>query len=351
MNTFTCNGIYKAEFDQFIEQVLTKYGKSAEATDRETIYLASTGNRVAKKEYADLIFYHKITVPNCYDKAFNLYLEAADIKLESGDCVCGGAGNPQAFAMLGYCLYNYKRDGHLKNCETIKMIEQYKGGDLTERIRTALYLAASCLEYTQMPAAINLIGRILDEASRSEELGKALSEDIAKLTTGSSDSYFETAAKSGYVYACNSLAQHEADIIVSMCIDKLNAGVGEFEVVNTITKELGEHIDKYVSYLKMSAEKYESYASNKLGLFYGSGEINSSKYNRKFNFRTFCDSALAKEYFINATMYPNKNSAWAYYNLIKRYPKDYNSNIDLLNEHMECIKRLDPKVYDLAMED
>ena len=49
-------------------------------------------------------------------------------------------------------------------------------------------------------------------------------------------------------------------------------------------------------------------------------------------------------------MYPDANSAWAYFNLIKYFHKDYDTNIDLLNEHMDCIKELNPAVYDIAME-
>ena len=39
-----------------------------------------------------------------------------------------------------------------------------------------------------------------------------------------------------------------------------------------------------------------------------------------------------------------------YFNLIKYFHKDYDTNIDLLNEHMECIKELNPAVYDVAIE-
>ncbi len=60
--------------------------------------------------------------------------------------------------------------------------------------------------------------------------------------------------------------------------------------------------------------------------------------------------SLAREYFLKATKYPDSNSAWAFYNLIKYFHKDYDNNIELMNEHMDCIKQLNPRVYDLAIE-
>ena len=67
-------------------------------------------------------------------------------------------------------------------------------------------------------------------------------------------------------------------------------------------------------------------------------------------FRDHTDTALAKQYFEKATVYPDSNSAWAYYNLIRYFHRDYDRNITLLNEHMDLIRLLNPAVYDLAIE-
>lgn len=370
---FECNLNYTKEYEQFTNLVLTKYGMFSQAAEREAMYLANKGNRAARYAYADLIFFGKITVPSPYEKAFFQYLQAADIAIdESGNLKCGKEGVPQAFAMLGYYFYNYKRDGYVKSCETIEGMERAGKGSLEERIRIALELSSSSLQYVKMPIAINLIGRILDEVSKSEELYLALKNDITamvdetsffelsapavKITncatcSDASDFYYNEAAKCGYVYACNNLASREADTIIKLCAREIEGGKSESEVTREPSCEIKNHIEKYVQYLKMSAEKYEPYAANRLGLFYIIGEIRSGRLKKKYNFRSFCDSALAKESFVTATMYPNKNSAWAYYNLLKHFPKDYNMNIDLMNEHMDCIKRLDPEVYDLAIED
>ena len=50
------------------------------------------------------------------------------------------------------------------------------------------------------------------------------------------------------------------------------------------------------------------------------------------------------------TKYPDSNSAWAYFNLIKYFNKSYANNLELLNEHMDYIKELNPEVYDIAIE-
>ena len=144
------------------------------------------------------------------------------------------------------------------------------------------------------------------------------------------------AAREGYVYACNNLAAKEAERIVSLG--------------NTSPEDpdIEEHILKYTDYLKLSADKYEPYAANRLGLFYLNGEIKSS--SGKIARRDHINFPLAKEYFKKATVYPDANSAWAFFNLIRYFHKDYEKNLDLLNEHMEYIKELNPEVYDLAIE-
>lgn len=360
MKLFECEVGYSEEYEKFSKAVTSKYGMSSEAADREVLYLAKCGNKAAIKAYADMIFYRKIEFSDYYEKAFNLYLEAADISIgKGGELIYGNAGIPQAFAMLGYYYFNYKRDGHLKDCTDIAAIENLGENSDALRLKYALYLSFSCLKYEKVPAAVNLVGRVLGEISKSEELFSALKEDIASLEDTiktpedcetASDFYYNEAAECGYVYACNSLASKAADEVVKMCLEKLQKGEENGTLTANPSQEISLEIDKYVEYLKMAAEKYEPYAANKLGLFYMVGEIRSARFDALFNFRSYCNSAKAKEYFTLATMYPNKNSAWAYYNLLKYFPKDYNSNIELMNEHMDCIKRLDMQVYNLAME-
>ena len=372
MKLFECSGGYTDEYEKFSKAVTSKYGMSSEAADREAMYLAKCDNKAAIKAYADMIFYRKIEVNNCYEKAFDLYLRAADISVaEEGELICGGGGIPQAFAMLGYYYYNYKRDGHLKKSEKIAAIEALGEEADIMRLKYSLYLSFSCLKYEKVPTAVNLIGRVFDEVSKSEELFSSLKEDLVFLSGSGeycdlecpkvavktpedcvavSEFYYNKAAECGYVYACNSLASKAADEVVKMCLEEIQKGGEKSAITANPPEKIRETIDRYVEYLQMAAKKYEPYAANKLGLFYMVGEVRSGRYDAVFNFRGYCDGAKAKEYFTLATLYPNKNSAWAYYNLLKYFPKDYNMNIELMNEHMDCIKRLDTQVYNLAME-
>ncbi len=315
----TCNNTYKVDENVLNETVFEKYGYSSPSSEREIICLALTGNRAALKSYADLLFYRKINCRNNYRKAFPLYCQAAGITFSGSDITCTGDGTPLAFYTLGYYLVNYKCESVLKKCETIDEIECLTR---QERLEIALELALATLSCCKSPAAVNLIGRIIKEAP-------ALAENLED--AASSEEYFEDAAEDGYVYACNNLAAKEADLIVK--------GTGDIDA----------HVNSFVHYLTISADRYEPYAANRLGLFYMTGEVRSSS-GDKVILHDYINVPFARKYFQKAIVYPDANSAWAYFNLIKYFHKDYDTNIDLLNEHMDCIKELNPAVYDIAIE-
>ena len=315
----TCNNTYRVDEEILNENVFEKYGYSSPSAEREIICLAQTGNKAALKSYADLLFYRKIPCRNNYSKAFPMYCQSAGISFNGSEITCTGDGTPLSFYFIGYYLVNYKCESILKKCETIDEIENMTR---QERLSCALDLALATLSAIRSPAAVNLIGRIIDEApalaSRLDE--PATSEDC-----------FEEAAEGGYVYACNNLAAKEADIIVR--------GAGD----------INEHVNSFIHYLTISADRYEPYAANRLGLFYMTGEVRSSSGDKVY-LHDYINVTFAKKYFKKATVYPDTNSAWAYFNLIKYFHKDYDTNLELLNEHMDCIKELNPAVYDIAME-
>lgn len=354
-NRFTCDGSYNADLKEYTEQILEKSGVSSQSAEREIMYMSDQGNTVTTKLYADLVFYKKIMRRNPYREAFALYLKSAGITIdENGIWTCSGVSYPLTFWTIGYYLVNYKRESFLLKCETIEEIDRMS---FEERLTTALELACACITNVNAAGATNLIGRILREASENEELFETLgpvirdtvaghefpeislkiaSCDTAAQCAAIAELFFATAAQEGYVYACNNLAAREANRIIKMLSENRDA---EF---------IRECVLKYVHYLKISADKYEPYAANRLGLFYMTGEIFGTK--GKITYREYIDPALAKEYFVKATVYPDANSGWAYFNLIKYFHKDYDNNIDLLNEHMDYIKELNPEVYDIAIE-
>ncbi len=314
----TCSGSYVKD-QETLNAIFDKYGYTSPSAERELICLAHTGNTAALKSYADLLFYHKINCRDNYKKAFPLYLQAADVTFYDNGAHCGGNGTPHAYFSIGYYLTNYKCESVLKNCSTIDEIEKLPK---ETRLQLALDFALASLDYCESPAAINLIGRIVSEDPSL----------VSRLESGkNAKDYFEEAAEGGYVYACNNLAAKEADLIVN--------GVDDID----------SHINSFIHYLTISADRLEPYAANRLGLFYMIGEIRSSD-GRTAVFRDYINISFAKKYFQKAIVYPDSNSAWAYFNLIKYFHKDYDTNIDLLNEHMECIKELNPQVYDVAIE-
>ncbi len=315
----TCNNTYRTDEQILNETVFDRYGYSSPSAERETICLALTGNKAALKSYADLLFYRKIICRNNFSKAFPLYCQAADIEFCEDGIKCGGGGTPLAFYFIGYYLVNYKSESILKKCETIDEIESMTR---EERLDLALDLALATIRAVRSPAAVNLIGRIINEFP-------ALSDKLDEEMT--SEECFEDAAEGGYVYACNNLAAKEADMIV--------CGSDDIDV----------HVNNFIHYLTISADRYEPYAANRLGLFYMIGEIRSSS-GDTVHLHDYINIPFAKKYFLKATVYPDANSAWAYFNLIKYFHKDYDMNIELLNEHMDCIKELNPAVYDIAME-
>ncbi len=354
---------FQDDLKQYTEAVLAKAGVSSRTAEREVIYLAEQGNTVCLKLYGDMLFYKKVMNRHAMREAFGLYLRAAGLSVsEDGTWQESGRAYPEACWVIAYYLVHYRRESDLKDCEMIPEIDRMS---LSERMVTAAELAAACLGAVEAPGAINLLGRILQEAAKDEAVRTALlpvwekrlpDELLAKLGAGAaegetipektdfSDSdacekaairFFEAAADAGYVYACNNLAAREAERIIEIAAEGKQ-------------KELAAVLERYLRWLRIAADRYEPYAANRLGLFYRTGEVRGTK--ETVHFREYIDSSLAREYFYKATVYPDANSAWAYLNLMKYYHQDYDRDIDLLNEHMAIMKELNPKVYDIAME-
>ena len=356
MNQFTCDGSYENDLKEYTINILTSSGVSSPNAERGIMYTADSGNTVAQKLYGDLIYYKKIMRPHPYREAFNLYLKASGITVDdSCSWTCSGHSYPHAFRMLGIYLIDYRRTDPLKDCERIDCIEAMTRA---RRLSMALLLSSACVDHTGSPEALNLIGRILRESAEDAELYNELLPTVRgnledhnfnriDLNPGSlstpgdwlraSEECLNKAAGLGYVYARNNKAASLADFIVR--------SVGE----GTGIEELRDKVDEYAELLRIPADRYEPYAANRLGLLYMTGEIHDSEGGCAIS-RAHIDRSCAKEYFLKATKYPDSNSAWAFYNLIKYFHKDYDNNIDLMNEHMDFIKKLNPRVYDLAIE-
>ncbi len=354
MERFVCDGSFDKDFQEYTDGILKKDGISSQSAQREIMYMADAGNIVCAKLYGDMIYYKKTLCKDPYRQAFLMYLQAAGITSDQeGKWQCSGKAYPLAFWNIGLYLVNYKRESLLKNSETISMIENMT---IAKRLLLACRLSVDCISYIKVPGAINLLGRILQEVSGDEALFQTISAAIFEIIqdleypvlsldlnkrsqneiAGLAQECFRTAAREGYVYAANNLAAKEADVIVETFKETEDAA------------SISDALETYIRYLKYSADRYEPYAANRLGLFYATGEIKGAK--GTVEFREYIDFTLAKTYFHKAIVYPDVNSAWAFYNLIKYFRRNYMTDLDLMNEHMDYIKELNPKVYDLAME-
>ncbi len=347
---FLCDDTYKNDMEEYNARIVMRLGVSSPIARRELMVLGEAGNTVACTLYGDLVFYRMTGVKHWAGEAFELYLRAAGITVTDEGWESSGKAYPRAFWMLGYYLVNYRAYSILEDCEEIEAIEKLSR---SERLRYALEL--SCLSYRLLaiPAACNLTGRILREIAADESLFEELADhacgqfaglDISNVNiqkTASREDMetyskrcFIEAAEGGYVYAANNLAAEEAAYLT---------GIPEED-----TEERKASAERYIGYLRLSADRFEPYAANRLGLFYLNGEVKAD--GRRVKLKEYIDRKAAKEYFEKATKYPDVNSAWAYYNLIRYFPTDYSGNLELLSEHMECIRELDISVYDLAME-
>lgn len=387
MYSFKCDGSYVADLKEYTENVVERFGVSSQTAERETIYMADNGNVVAGNLYADMVFNKKVLRKNPYREAFYQYMLSAGVAVdENGDWISSGKGYPISFWSIGYYLVNYRRESVLLKCEKIDIIEEMS---IIERLATALDLAIACIKFVKTPAAANLIGRILKEISEDEKIFERLKPVIQHMVANHeytdielkvyscdsieecrdiSDSFFVAAAKAGYVYACNNLAVREAQNIIELnkkislhktestndmksdMSDDNRDTISDIEAdeLKDLTNKLNDAVINYICYLRLAADKYEPYAANRLGLFYITGEINCG--DDKAVFKEYVDRVKAKEYFNKATIYPDANSAWAYFNLMKYFYKDYEKNIELMNEHMDYIKELNPAVYDIAID-
>ena len=380
MSRLTCDETYLKDLDEYVRKVFDRFSIFAPTGEREILCMANAGNLIALKLYADMVFYKKILRTHPYAEAFELYKKAAGIEFgENGELRGSEKAYPLAFQPLGYYLVTYRRDSYLKDCETIEEIEKMT---LAKRLGCALELAIACITFVSSAEGVNLAGRVLLEASRSPELFAKLQDVIAEnaadrtfpelgLVTGKceniadckilAETFLKKAAEEGYVYACNSLAAQIAGQIVNVAAkandqaddtaakaDGMPDEVASSSDSATTAESLPSLIGEYIHYLKIAADRYEPYAANRLGLFYRTGEIKS--HSGKAVFLDYVDYQLAKEYFQKATVYPDANSAWAFFNLQKYYPNDYIENIELMNEQIDYIKALNPNVYDLVMD-
>lgn len=278
---------YKADRKEFTEQVLCKYGVISDPGMREIYELAEKGNVFALYEYSDMMYYGKNDTKTVnYQKAFDYLERCAGIicptSSEKARC------NPLALWSLSYIYYNYAPNSGIES-HHILQLEQL---DRNSRVETAIKYAKAAYTLNSCPPAQNMLGVI--SSNEGTEIRK-------KYDLLMPYEYFSNAAAAGYVYAFNRMALMEATAIFTDPTNKL------------------AHLKNYIDHLTSAANKFENWASNRLGYFYLNGEvfcfIDGKRYTETFSKYSNRQAALKyfKATFSNVI---DCNSAWGYANMI-----------------------------------
>lgn len=278
---------YQEDQREFTNRVLCKYGVISAPGMREIYELAKKGNIFALYEYSDMMYYGKNDTKTVnHQKAFDYLERCAGIVCpttsEKPRC------NPLALWSLSYIYYNYKPNSAIKS-HHILQLEQL---DRNNRIETAIKYAKAAYDLNSCPPAQNMLGVIsLNEGAEvREKYGLLMPYE-----------HFSNAAADGYVYAFNRLALMDATAIFT-------------DPQNKVT-----HLKNYINHLTKAANRYENWASNRLGCFYLNGEVFCFIDGKRYSefFPDYSNRHTAFRYFkASFSNIVDSNSAWGYANMI-----------------------------------
>ena len=231
--------------------------------------------------------------------------------------------HPLALWALSYVYFNYhKKNTDLEKCATIPKIEDM---DYGVRLELAIiYAKASYLFLSSAPAA-NILGRILLTIETSDKQYYKLKE---KYKLDDYEKYFEFAIKHEYVYSMNTMAMIESEKIFS---DKNNKLL---------------HLNKCIDHLKQSANKYEPWACNTLGEIYRTGKIERRKdiigdKTNEVEMFDIINPDIAFTFYSRAVeLFIDRNSAWAYANMLIYFPAHFKDNHALIKEYVDAVESI-----------
>ena len=314
------------DLEEFSEKVLKRVGCSTKHAIREVIYLANrkpNPNTVALYEYADLLFFGNAEgIKQDMNEAFKKYKIAANIDNATEQFKGGSShSNPLALWSLSYIYFNYKNPTIKGSLSDTHKIPELDILSFRDRIWRATKRASQAYSFSELPCAANtlgLIARLLDEDINSldadsdpeiQELKQEIPTIKKEFNLRDSTYYFKEAAKNGFVYAYNNLAEEERRKFIK-------------EIDNPESQK--EHLDNYLGYLEKSANLDEAYAANKLGRIYLEGYkiIDSNIEEDKLN-ESIIDQEKAFRYFYKAYkayhVFYDVYSAWACAHLCKYF--------------------------------
>lgn len=320
----------KKDIAEFSECVTKKYGMSSKHGIRAIYALATRGldgsseerpNSIALYEYADLLYYgNAIGIKQDINKAFKYYKIAAAIEDYNETININYPSNPLALWSLSYIYLEYhKPNSPLENCDIIPEIENLS---VLDRVRRSYLRAKEAYNISKLPAAANIIGKI---AMLNDNYCKGIEKFKETEKIENCVKYFEEAAKGGYIYANNNLANIEL--------------IQAFESDNS--DEFYMHINSYISYLEKSSEAFDPWAANKLGRIFLNGiQGKNKKTNEAVYVTNIIDKEKSFKHFMNAYkiyhIFYDVNCAWACAHILKYF----NDRItcDEKNDMQEIIK-------------
>ena len=315
---------YRRQLAEFTDKITMTYGATSKPGCREIISLACRNrnpNMYAQFSYAEMLFYgNNNGVRRDIEKAYDFYKRAAGELAFPGDDPYKFHLHPLALWSIA-CLYMdyHKKDTPLETC----VIEEIEKLSELERFSYAIRYAQAAFVLTESAGVANTLGRL---AEMSDEDLPGIKRQQEKSHLESPEYYFDYALSKGYVYAYNNLALHEEKLIF------------------TDAAHANEHLHKYLSNLKRSAEQYEPWAANRLGEYYRTGVIAYHDGAEKLVYPKAPNTAnpsLAKAYYKRAIdFFNNADSAWAYANLMIYFPEEFRCNSKLLRQYAVCVREL-----------
>lgn len=316
---------YEKALSEFNEEVIKLYGATSEPSTRAILYLANKEipNIFAVYEKAEMFYYgNREYIEKDIVKAYEIYKIAAGfytINFTKGNedkTIC----HPLALWTLSYILLNYKKEKtELEYCESIYELDEMSQ---LNRIKRAIVYAQASYDFIENGPSANILGKI---ALIKEEELPGISVVRQEYNMKTPDEYFENAAKKGYVYAIN------------------NMGLCECEKIFSDIDNKDEHLVKALEYFENSAERFEPWACNYLGEIYRTGVIKSRNREEEILIEKILDKRKAYDCYMKAiSCFINKNSAWAYFNLIVYYPNKIIEE-DKLIEYVHKIRKIGNK--------
>lgn len=309
------------DIDEYEYKILKPYGGSMSIpAQRALYYLAKKGNVVAHNDLGELYYYGKITngEPD-YQRAYCEFVKAAG---NGDDCYPLGCWN------VAYMLFNYRFRRELKNIPAIPELEVEPH---EVRIKKAIrYCLRAIKKDVSFMPALNLLGVIFDVIANVDNYrtinveiinDSFLQEMFREKGEITPELLFKEAANPlyGYAEAENNLWRINCE--------------RAFKAEHDSASE-NKYLMEAIKHLEISAKLHCTWACNKLGVYYSTGEMQiyyeetSTIEKRIFDPKRVVDKRKAFRFFLMAIEdFIDASSAWAAYHILTEFQDDIDDKI------------------------